>query len=128
MGVGGEGDHLAVPEGTVELGEPGLGVFAAAVEVLVGGGVAGDLAEVFGAVEAGFGVALSVVAFAGGVGDGDGFAVLVGAAGAWDGDQVAPAVGVRAAAALEFEDGQGQGQERGGAGVEEDAFVGTALL
>ncbi|MGW1293048.1 hypothetical protein [Streptomyces sp. NPDC002533] len=48
------------------MGEAGFGVFAAAVEVLVYGGVLGDLEEVFGAVKAGFGVAVAVVAFAGG--------------------------------------------------------------
>ncbi|MFD4600703.1 hypothetical protein ACFWPQ_22065 [Streptomyces sp. NPDC058464] len=39
------------------------------------GGVLGDLEEMFGAVEAGLGVAVAVVAFAGGAGDAEGFAV-----------------------------------------------------
>ncbi|MEV8340968.1 hypothetical protein [Streptomyces niveus] len=52
-----EGDHAAV-----EMGVAGFGVFVAALEMLVGGGVVGDLQEVFGAVEAGFGVAVAGVA------------------------------------------------------------------
>ncbi|MER5802128.1 hypothetical protein [Streptomyces mirabilis] len=80
--------HAAIPQGAVELGEASFGVFAAAVEALVNGGVVGDLQEVFGLVEAGFGVAVVVVAFAGCGGDADGFAVFVGAVRAQDGEQV----------------------------------------
>lgn len=59
--------------------------------------LSGDLEEVFGAVEAGFGVALAFVAFSGGGGGG------------WaeDGEEVVPAVGVGGGASFEFSDGQG---------------------
>lgn len=124
MCCGAEGDHAAVPQGAVELGEAGFGVFAAAVEGLVDGGVVGDLEEMFGAVEAGLGAALACLAFSGGGGDADGFAVFVGAAGAEDGEQVVPAVGVGAGAAFGFADGQGDE----GAVVEEGPFVNTAAL
>ncbi|MGC9544660.1 hypothetical protein [Streptomyces sp. UG1] len=76
LGFGAEGDQAVVPQGAVELGEAGFGVFAAAVEGLVDGGVVGDLQEVLGAVEASLGIALSFVAFPGGSGDADGFAVF----------------------------------------------------
>ncbi|MEU7292302.1 hypothetical protein AB0A76_03695 [Streptomyces exfoliatus] len=124
LGFGAVGDYAAAPQGAVELGEAGFGVFVAAVEALVGGGVVGDLQEVFGAVEASFGVALSFVAFAGG-GDADGLAVGVGAARAGDGEEVVPAVGAGAGAAFEF--GDGEGGEGAGAVVEVGAFVDAAL-
>ncbi|MER0480527.1 hypothetical protein ABR737_19665 [Streptomyces sp. Edi2] len=107
LGFGAEGDHAAVPQGAVEWGEAGFGVFAVAVEGLVDGGVVGDLEEVFGAVEAGLGVALALALCADGAGDADGLAVLMGAAGAGDVEQVVPAVGVGAGAAFEFAGGQG---------------------
>ncbi|MGW2741014.1 hypothetical protein [Streptomyces sp. NPDC001450] len=81
--------------------------------------------EVLRVVEAGLGVALPLVSFAGRRGDTDWFAVL-GISGADDGDQVVPAACVDAGAAFVFPDGRGD--EGAGAIVEVGTFVDSAAV